>query len=99
MSQSDAVLLALWNQFSDFPALVHRYSMNQQTYIANLLQRRIKRHGLDPTGQQFNELFRDSLDIAASESTRRTVPKESKLWLLEKLDLFLLGHAARQKPQ
>jgi hypothetical protein len=71
--------------------------MNQQeTYISNLLQRRIQRHGLKPTQGQFDGLFRDFLDLWQQAESEAVCPRESKLWLLSALNSYLLVQVAKR---
>lgn len=80
-----------------FPALAHKYTMNQkETYVTNLLQRRIKRYGLKPTQEQVDCLFRDFLFFWRQAENEAVCPRESKLWLLNALDSYLLGQIAKR---
>jgi hypothetical protein len=68
----------------------------QETYINDLLQRRLRRHGLKPTEQQFNDLFRDFIGYWREAEAEAYSPRKSKLWLLNALDSYLLGQVAKR---
>lgn len=74
--------------------------MNQQEpYVTTLLRNRIKQHGLKPNNQQFDGLFRDFIELWREAEAKADSSKESKLWLLDKLDLYLLIQLARSSSQ
>jgi hypothetical protein len=81
---------------SFFSTFRHRYSMNQETYVANLLQRRIRRHDLNPTQEQFDQLFSDFLELWQQAEIEAVNRRVSRLRLLDGLDAFLLDQVAKR---
>ena len=68
----------------------------QETCIANVLHTRIDRHGLKPTQEQFDCLFRDFCDLWRQAEKEAVCPRESKLWLLSALNSYLLVQVAKR---
>jgi hypothetical protein len=69
---------------------------DNKTNITELLQRRIKRHGLNPTQEHFDQLFREFLDLWQKTETEAVNRRVSRLCLLDGLDAFLLDQVAKR---
>ena len=77
--------------------LAHRYCMNDnKTNITDLLERRLRRHDLKPTPDQFDGLYRDFLDFWQQAETEAVNRRVSRLCLLDGLDAFLLDQVAKR---